>query len=213
VTAHVSLAVVGHIDRLIPATELAANLGAVLALDHGSTGAVHNHLLAWELTTATPAAWSAVLEDDAAPVEGFAVQIEAALQNAPGPVVSLYLGRARPKLGQAAIPTALARADNAGAHWLTDHRMRHAVAVAMRAELLDDWLTAAPDIDLPIDERLGEWCRQRGYRVAYCLPSLVDHHDWPTLIAHRDRKPRTEARKAWRVGTREHWNARAVRLD
>jgi len=96
----ISYAVVGHVDRLLAATDLAHSLSAVVALDDGSKGAAGNHLAAWELTTTLPAAWAAVLEDDAQPVPGFLTQAAQALTAAPEPVVSLYLGRTRlPDLG------------------------------------------------------------------------------------------------------------------
>jgi hypothetical protein len=100
----------------------------------------------------------------------------------------------------------------AGAHWIDTHYLLHAVAVAMRSDLRDDWLTTAPTLDFPIDQRLSEWARMRGHRIAYSLPSLVEHADWPTLVQHRDRQPRTEPRIAWRTGTRETWTRRTVTI-
>lgn len=208
----VACAVVAHTDRLLSATELAKNLDATITVDDGSLGAGANHLRAWELTAARPSDWAIVLEDDAQPVPQFLAQAAAALEVAPAPIVSLYLGRAKPRMWQHRIARALDDADLIGAHWITTHHLLHAVTVAMRTDLRDDWLSWASTSDLPIDERLAEWARLRGHTVAYTVPSLVEHADWPTLIQHRDRQPRQAGRIAWRTGTRDRWRSRAVHI-
>ncbi len=206
----ISYAVVGHTDRIIPATELAKTLGATLSVDDGTAGSAANHLRAWELTAAIPSDYGLVIEDDAELVDDFTKQAAAALAVAPTPVASLYLGRSRPRMIQRSIPEALAHADKTNAHWIVDgHRVLHAVAVAIRTELRDDWLDVAAGIDLPADERLTAWCQLRGHRVCYSVPSLVNHHDWPTLI-NRPTYTTHEPRRAWRVGTRDAWNSTAV---
>jgi hypothetical protein len=208
----ISCAVVAHTERLLAATELAKNLGATVAVDDGSIGADANHLRAWELTAAHPSDWAIVLEDDAQPVPHFLTQAIEALDVAPAPIVSLYLGRGKPRTWQHRIAQALDQADRAGAHWITTHHLLHAVTVAMRTDLRDDWIDWAQTSTLPIDERLGEWARHRGHQVAYTVPSLVEHADWPTLIRHRDRQPRQPGRIAWRTGTRDRWSRRTVHI-
>lgn len=208
----ISWAVVGHEQRIIAATDVAHSIGAIITIDDGSHGADGNHLKAWDITQTQDAEWAGVLEDDAVPVHGFTEQAAAALTVAPADVVSFYLGRGKPRWWQHRIPIALAAADVHRAHWITTNHMLHAVAVAMRTELREDWLDWAPTSTLPIDERLTEWCRRRGHTIAYSAPSLVDHADGPTLIAHADRKPRDMARVAWRTGTRNTWNSKAVPL-
>lgn len=209
----ISTAVVAHEARIVAATELANSLGAVITMDDGSLGAEANHLKAWEATAVRSASWALVLEDDALPVAGFIQQAEQALAAAPEPVVSLYLGQGKPRAWQQQIiPGALANADAHQAHWVTTGHVLHAVAVAMRTELREDWLTWAPRSTRPIDQRLSEWCRHRDHKVAYAVPSLVDHADGPTLISHSDRKPRNMARIAWRTGTRNGWNSTAVTM-
>ncbi|MBF6254413.1 hypothetical protein IU466_28220 [Nocardia farcinica] len=207
-----SYAVVGHVDRLLAATDLAHSLSAVVALDDGSKGAAGNHLAAWELTTTLPAAWAAVLEDDAQPVPGFLTQAAQALTVAPEPVVSLYLGRTRPKRWQERIPPAIANADRTQACWLTTTHVLHAVAVAMHSDLRDDWLDFAHSNPLPPDERLTAWCIARGHRVAYTWPSLVQHADGPTLVRHANTAGAHGPRKAWRTGTRDTWTDKAVTM-
>jgi hypothetical protein len=208
----ISWAVVGHEQRLIDATELANQLGAVVTIDDGSHGADANHLKAWDITSTLDSEWSCVIEDDALPVRGFTAQAEAALAVSPADVVSFYLGRGKPKRWQQRIPAALAAADRELAHWITSDYLLHAVAVAMRTELREPWLDWAPTSTLPIDERLGRWCRIQRLSIAYTTPSLVDHADGPTLVTHRDGQPRTMARTAWRTGTRGAWNSHSVSM-
>jgi GR25 family glycosyltransferase involved in LPS biosynthesis len=208
----ISTAVVAHEARITAATELAKNLDAVLTVDDGSLGAEANHLRAWQATGTVDADWALVLEDDAIPVPNFLEQAKQALAVAPAPIVSFYLGKNKPKAWQHRIAQALDQADMAGAHWIDTHYLLHAVAVAMRSDLREDWLDWAPHHDFPIDQRLSEWARCRGHRIAYSLPSLVDHADWPTLVQHRDRQPRIEPRIAWRTGTRDQWSRRTVTI-
>lgn len=208
----ISYAVVGHINRILAATDLAHSIGAVVTLDDGSKGAAANHLEAWRLTATLAAPWAAALEDDAQPVPGFLAQAEQALKVAPEPVVSMYLGRTRPKRWQERIAPAIATADRAGAHWLTATHVLHAVAVAMHASLREDWLDFAHSSTLPPDERLTAWCIARGHRVAYTHPSLVQHADGPTLVRHANTAGVHGPRKAWRTGTRDTWTDRAVAM-
>jgi len=208
----ISYAVVGHVDRILAATDLAHTLGAVVTLDDGSKGAAANHLEAWRLTAGLAALWAAVLEDDAQPVPGFLEQAEQALQVAPEPIVSLYLGRTRPKRWQERIAPAVATADRTGAHWLTTTHVLHAVAVAMHTGLREDWLDFAHGSTLPPDERLTAWCIARGHRVAYAWPSLCNHADGPTLVRHTNTAGAHGPRKAWRTGTRDTWTDKAVTM-
>lgn len=208
----ISFAVVGHQARILQATDLAHTIGAVVCLDDGSHGADRNHLRAWDATSTLSSDWAVVLEDDAQPVAGFVEQAEQALRNAPEPVVSFYLGQTRPRRWQEDIGTAIAYAERRQAHWITTTHVLHAVAVAIRVELRDDWLAFAHTNPLPIDERLTAWCLARDHKVAYSLPSLVDHADGPTLVEHKSTAGGTGPRRAWRTGTRDTWTPQAVTI-
>ncbi|WP_280473285.1 hypothetical protein [Nocardia asiatica] len=201
----ISYAVVAHTDRIVQATELAHSIGAVISLDDGSKGAGGNHLEAWRLTSGLETEWAAVLEDDALPVPGFTQQAEQALEAAPEPVVSFYLGRTRPVRWQERISRALIRIDDRDPHWLITTHVLHAVAVALHTDLCDDWLDFATDNTLPPDERMTAWCIARGHKVGYAWPSLVDHADGPTLVKHSNTGNTTSPRIAWRTGTRDAW--------
>ncbi|MBF6515251.1 hypothetical protein IU421_13270 [Nocardia cyriacigeorgica] len=210
----VAFGVVAHQARRAAALALADPLGAYVSLDDGVLGAEANHLRVWEVLADASAEWVCVLEDDAVPSPNFLAQITAALTVAPSPVVSLYLGRARPPGVQSRIQGAIRRLDAEGACWITADRMLHAVGICVRANLTDDMLVhlrRAPD-RFPADERYNTWLRVRRHRVAYAVPSLVEHADGPTLIDHPDRQARTEPRHAWRAGWRPVWSSRSVRL-
>lgn len=210
--ALISFAVVAHQTRLTEAAQLAHTLGAVITLDDGSIGADRNHLRAWADTSTLDSDWAVVVEDDAEPVPGFLEQAEQALAVAPEPVVSLYLGQSRPPRWQERIAPAIRHADRTGSCWITAVHTIHAVALAIHADLREDWLDFAHANPLPIDERMSAWCVAREHRVAYSWPSLTDHADGPTLIEHRDARPRDAPRKAWRTGTREYWTSTSVSM-
>lgn len=212
-TPVISFAVVGHHARIIEATSLAHSIGAVITLDDGSIGASGNHMRAWDATSTLESTWAAVLEDDAQPVAGFVEQAEQALAVAPEPVVSFYLGQTRPRRwNEERIPPAIARANDSDAHWIVSTHVLHAVAVAIHVGLREDWLGFAQTSTLPIDERLTAWCTARDHKVAYAWPSLVDHADGPTLVAHKNPGGVTGPRRAWRTGARGEWNSAAVRM-
>ena len=203
-----TIGVVGHHQRAPQAQRLADTVAAAhIAIDDGTLGAGPNHQRVWDWLAAhhhdTP--WCLVLEDDAVPVAGFTHQLIHALAAAPSGVVSLYLGAGYPRHWQPRIQTAL----HTDAHWLLAEHLFHAVAVAVRTELLPVRL----DTRHPADEAISRWARAHRHRVSYTLPSLVDHADGPTLIPHHhDRTPRHRPRRAWRTGTRDHWTTKAAHL-
>lgn len=198
----ISYAVVGHTSRQPQAEQLAQSLGATLALDDGSYGEGINHDRAWVAATTQESDWSVVLEDDAQPIPGFDAQLREALNSAPTPIVSLYLGTSRPPQYQRRIKRALAQET----HWIISDELLHHVAVAIRTDLVGNMLHTVECSTLPADYRIGNWARQCDYPIAYTNPSLVEHADGPTVINHQDGQPRTEPRKAWRLGSRPSWN-------
>lgn len=207
-----TIGIVGHIDRSALIDRLTETVTPdVLSIDDGQLGCEGNHRYVWErLSNEYPrSGWAVVLEDDALPVAGFDQQLEAALRVAPTPVVSLYLGRKRPKIHQRAIAACIAAQPDA--HWIIATRLLHAVGVAIRTSLVDDMLSFIDS--RPIDEAITQWARTRDMRVAYTWPSLVDHADEPTVVSvHADQKPRPPGRVAWRTGQRTEWTRRHVQL-
>ena len=156
--------------------------------------------------------WSVVLEDDAIPVENFRPQLDEALDNAPTPIVSLYLGRKRPPHLQDFIRQAIHHADQQDACYITATAMLHAVGVAIRTDLVQPMLDATESVAPPWDYTIGTWAQAEHHTISYLVPSLVDHADDDTLITHPDKMPRAKGRTAWRTGTRTNWTTTAVTL-
>jgi GR25 family glycosyltransferase involved in LPS biosynthesis len=205
-----NIGIVGHVTRSEHAEKLAKRVNGFVALDSGTLGCDGNHLNVLERLDSAPADFSVVLEDDAVPTRAFLRHLKAALPLAPSGLVSLYIGKQRPPQYQAAIKAAVKRADDQDASWIIGSRLFHAVGYAIRTSLLDSLLSF--DSRLPIDEHISAWAQLHGHVVSYTWPSLVDHADMPTIVAHRDGQPRTPGRVAWRTGGRETWTTTSVPL-
>lgn len=227
-----AIGIVAHNDRFDMAYRLSRQTDAqIVCFDSGELGAFGNHLQVWKALseTCTGADWLIVLEDDAQPVDTFHAQLRLALDAAPTPVVSLYLGRSRP----ADVQRPLRELIHAGldSPWILAPRMLHAVAIAIRADLvphMTDTLMQAPYVFAPIDQAIGMWTRAHTaqQQVSYAWPSLVDHADTGSVILqHEDGQPRgpiiptdtgipvLERRVAWKVGTRADWSGPAAWLE
>jgi hypothetical protein len=177
-----------------------------LTMDDGKLGCTGNHLQAWQWHAEHPSEWAITLEDDAVPVEGFTEQLEVALAAAPTPIVSLYLGRGY--VSDTHVGADVRRAESVGAHWLVGAGPLHAVALALRGELVGPMIEAVQRSRLAIDHAMSGWARRSGYRTAYSIPSLVDHRDTPSLVVRYRRSPRV----AWRMGTRDQWTDSAISM-
>ncbi len=208
----IGIGVVAHTTRSAQAEALALAVEAdVLSVDDGTLGCEGNHAAVWEQLAELPTSWSVILEDDAQPIGGFAAQLYAALPMAPSPIVSLYLGRLRPRPWQPRIRNALAQAEQAGAHWIQSTRLLHAVGYAIRTDLLPSLLRYTST--RPVDEHISGWARQYGHPICYTVGSLVEHADEPTVIPlHPDKQPRTPGRKAWRLGGNDRWTTTTVTM-
>lgn len=221
------IAVVAHEHRRGMANTLIDAIDPFyVSWDDGSRGCFGNHLNAWKSFRAAPEHdWCVVLEDDAVPVAGFMEQLHQALAVAPSPVVSLYLGRDRPRIAQPAIREVVQYGAYDGP-WIMSTSMFHAVGIAMRADVVGamiEVISQAPAVVLPIDSAISFWAEQNDYRVAYTWPSLVDHADTEPVTVHSDGQPRCwqtmpngiprrMRRVAWRTGTRTHWGTSTVEL-
>lgn len=177
-----------------------------LSVDNGTLGCTGNHLTAWKWHADNPSRWAVVLEEDAVPVEDFREQLAAALDVAPAPIVSLYMGTGY--IEDARTAALLKRADSAGANWiLMRGRVLHAVAIAIRHDVLSSMISNVRQ-SAPIDRELSRWARRRGCDVAYSYPSLVDHADVPSLVT----RYRRSQRRAWHLGTRDEWRTETTRM-
>lgn len=200
------IGIVAHTSRIQEANQLATIVGAAMVnVDDGTLGCEGNHRRTWtDLVTTGRAEWIVVLEDDAVvPELGFGGQLDGVLRNAPAPIVSLYLGTSRPPQHQAWAARVTALASSRDSCYIPANRLLHGVGVAIRRSIIADVLARLP-VDLPIDEAITRAARG-AWRIAYCWPSIVDHHDGPTVAAHRDGRLRTQPRKAWCYGTRPCW--------
>jgi len=211
--------VVGHTSRTEQAIALAHNQSAHLSLDDGSLGCTGNHLRALEHLATLGSQYAVILEDDAQPVDNFTDQLTQALQAAPqchyddgpqpAPILSFYLGTGYPRYWQPGIGKAIQKADALNAPWILSEHLLHAVAYAIRTDLIPDLLANAQQ--LPIDDLITDWARTNGHPVAYTFPSLADHQDGPTVIPAR--AERQHPRRAWRTGTRTTWHGPTTTLE
>lgn len=213
------IGVVGHVSREDEFNNLCKIVDADYRnLDDGSLGCLLNHRRVWSNLdrVVAPADWGLVLEDDAVPCMAFRQQAEAALRRVPQSidVVSFYLGQQYPPQHMDKVAGAVAEAKRADAHWITADVVMHGVAVAIRGLYIGRMLmtTLKDHPKRPMDEAITLWCRRFGHDVAYTFPSLVDHADLPTCVAHPDGEVRGKGRVAWQFGKREYWTQRSVPL-
>ena len=190
--------------------KLGAAVGAdYVSVDTGNLGCTQNHAQVWRTLTALSEGheWCVVLEDDALPTPDFRAQLDAALAVAPASIVSLYLGSGY--IDDLRMATMLNRANLVDANWLvTQGRIMHAVALAVRTDLLPELVKALPPKDQAIDRSLSLWARREGHQVAYTYPSLVDHADGPSLVTRYKR----QERRAWRWGGRDVWRNKTIAI-
>lgn len=209
--------IVAHASRFDRQLKLADTVHAdYVSIDDGALGCDGNHRAVWEhlMMITGPNEWALVLEDDALPVIGFRRQLELALTYAPTEVCSFYLGQERPPQWMGRVGSAVSVAARQDRAWILIDAVIHGVAVAMPGRLIPSMLEAVRASNRPIDEAMTQWCRccWPVRQVAYSQPSLVQHADLPTIVDHVDGAPRPHGRVAWRLGTRNHWNRRTVRL-
>lgn len=209
----IPVAIVSHNSRTRRAERLAEITGAeYVSTDDGTLGPGLNHDRAWRWIAAQHGTWGVVLEDDAIPVKDcFQEQLEKVLRVAPSPIVSLYLGRSRPRHWQPQIMRVIGRSE----HFLTASTLLHHVGVAMRIGLIPEMLRGR-NFSLPIDESIGEWAQDHEFIVSYTHPSIVDHDiKMTTTIMERisrfsgessARDDPREVRKAWTFGSRSMWD-------
>lgn len=210
----IPIGIVAHIHRIAMAEHLAITTAAShISYDDGALGCDLNHQQVWQHHADTAGGdWSVVLEDDAIPVGGFLAQLDRALEVAPTPIVSLYLGTSRPLGGwQQCIKQAVTAIQQTSACWITSDRLLHAVGVAIRTPLIPSLLETL-DTARPIDEAISAWAQTNAHTIGYCWPSILDHADVPTLVNHADGKPRGRERVAWCAAPRHAWNGQHIAM-
>ncbi len=205
------IAVVADQRRRGMGADLAVQVDAnYLNIDTEARGCTWNHSTAWRALAEAapqPGQFCLVLEDDAVPVEGFRDQLTAALAEAPAGIVSLYLGRGY--IDDRRTENFLRRAEVLDTNWIVTHgRIMHAVALAVRSDLITELVDNLPTGKQPFDRALSMWTRRRGHQIAYSWPSLVDHADHPSLVTRYNRSER----RAWRTGVREDWHDKMMHM-
>lgn len=175
-----SVSVMAHPKRAHLFAGLRKELGDVpFAVDHGR-GLWDNFKAAWRLHDPT-AKYHIVVQDDArlcrsfrARAQGFIKRVAA--QRPYG--FCFYYGRHRRYLARA-------KENKTGVIYLEE--MRWGVAMAMPVCLIEDMI-AFGERERPkkaVDALLGRFLASRGIRVAYPIPSLVDHHsEEPSLVGN-----------------------------
>lgn len=101
---------------------------------------------------------------------------------------------------------ALERANDNDASYLWAKTLYWGVGYAIPAEDINPMLEYVSDIDLPYDQRIGQYYYKNKRGVLYTVPSLVDHdYRLPSLVGN-DRG--TEPRRAWNYesGIVRRWN-------
>lgn len=198
----ISYVVIGDTRRKEKAINLANKLNASLALDNdGRWGPTVNHCRGWTLGNTEKCDWIVVIEDDAILCNNFLENVAVALENAPTPLVSFYLGTSYPTHLVAKAQAALEKAENQGDEWVLLRTLNHAVCVALRQPLVESMLEYVVSRKLPIDEAITEWAKSLRIQASYPVMSLVDHLDDDTIIEQNQRSDsvkRLKPRKAFR---------------
>jgi len=205
-TLAISIGVISDTRRKDMGEKLSGLIDAdFLSVDDGSLGCAQNHARAWRQHAAKSADWNLNLEDDAVPVEQFRDQLDRALEVAPTPIVSLYLGGGY--IGDYLTRALLDDASAIGAHWAVAHgAILHAVALAVRREVLAPMIEYLGTRTDAVDSMLSTWALSNSYKIGYSIPSLVDHADEKSLVTKYRRSPR----RAIITGRRDEWCSKLI---
>lgn len=225
-----AIGIVAHMSRQEAVASLRQKVRPDLVeVDDGDLGVGGNHLLT--LRQLQPIArrnwseWVVALEDDALPVEAtfqhpyadFRHYADGALDHAPSPLVSFYLGTGHPTQYQARC----AELVKSEASWIRHTHMRHAVAYAIHTSVLSaliDQMTPLVRDKWAPDDAISAFALRNAYDVAYVNPSLVDHDDKlpPAISARTFRGRITHSRKyprhAHKFGPRGSYDDTCVTL-
>jgi len=140
-----------------------------------------------------------VVQDDALLTPNFYENLVNAIQGIPEKTLfSLYTGTARPLPGR--VKAAVERSENGT--WLRTHTLMWGVGLAIPVSHIEAMLEFVEEIELPYDNKIGEFYTRNGLPVYYTVPSLVDHDDdLDSLIAGHGRDIDYEPRRAHTLAT------------
>lgn len=194
--------IVGHTSRLDEVDRLVSHLGAEgvssnIWIDNGFFGEWKNHVRALKHAAESDSEYAVILQDDAMPVNDFTEAVNDVIDNRPDSLISLYVGTSRPREQQVLDAVDLAERDRAC--WMKANTLLWGVGIIVPVPLISPLLAEAQSgPKLPYDQRLGRANGVLGRDVYYTWPSLVDHHDIPTVVAGHSRVQ--PVRVAHRVG-------------
>ena len=194
--------IVAHTSRLDEVERLTSHLGAEgvhphVWVDDGFYGEWKNHVRALSHAASSDSSHAVILQDDAMPVEDFDEAVRDAITQRPDDMISLYVGTSRPR--EEEVLNAVTRAEKSNACWLRANTLLWGVGIVVPVPLIPELLEQARrGPKLPYDQRLGRANGVLGRDVYYTWPSLVNHHDIPTVVkGHSKIQP---VRVAHRVG-------------
>lgn len=123
-----------------------------------------------------------VIQDDAILTPHFFENIESAIRALPKKsLISLYTGKPRP-LGER-VSAAIEKATHGD--FLESFQLFWGVGLVIPSDHIDPMLEFVENVELPYDNRVGEFYCQNGLPVYYTYPSLVDHDDdTSSLLGH-----------------------------
>jgi hypothetical protein len=181
--------IMAHPARVSLAEDLAERLG----LDGGGitwdqiNDPWHTGGRAWRSLAARGTDWSMVIQDDVLPCRDLIPALTAALEHVPGQViVSPFVGRNQPRgyVRQIAEAVELARVRNAS--WIMTGALMWGVAICVPTATVAPMVTWCEQMNQwrSYDKRVGQYYKRQHYRTWYTWPSLVDHRDVPSLLAH-----------------------------
>lgn len=118
--------------------------------------------------------WHVVIQDDALLTPNFYENIRGAIEALPvKTIISLYTGQPRP-LGQR-VSAAIKKATHGD--FLESIQLYWGVGLVIPSDQIEQMLEFVEDIELPYDNKVGEYYCQNGMPVYYTYPSLVNHDD------------------------------------
>lgn len=204
----ISIAIMAHPSRSKQASSLAVRLGQYPFADTAIIWDKRNE--EWHTGERAlrfgvgKADWHVVLQDDALLTPHFYDNLVAAIQAMPErSLISLYTGTARPIPDR--VKSAVDKAPDGS--WLRFHQLLWGVGIAIPTDHIAQMLEFVEGVNLPYDNRIGEFYCRNGVTVYYTVPSLVDHDDdLDTLLEGHGRHVSPEPRRAHRLASKLiHW--------
>lgn len=204
-TAELSIVIMAHPSRRARAELLASYVDADVIVYDDQAGEWANGAASWRYGAYLDANYTLVLQDDAEPIENVRAVLTAQLDAIPGQrALSVYLGRYKPARWQHNVSEAVDAAIEHGAQFIEASHLLHGVGLVLPTCWISpmlDWCDRPSRLE-PYDQRIGAWLRRTNHGpILYTWPSLVEHGDGPSLVAHVDDEQRgTDGRVAYLVG-------------